>query len=135
VMAYTDNGYQAGTGGVTSTAVRNAGVDGVTANSLRMGTDSASAANLQLQSFVAYPNPFRDGFTIGFNATDANQEVDIQVFNAAGMVLYHQGGIYTHPGTNLVNVNLSSSLPTGWYFATVRIAGKVEKVFKLVKNK
>jgi len=135
VMAYTDNGYQAGTGGVTSTAVRNAGVDGVTANSLRMGTDSTSAANLQLQSFVAYPNPFRDGFTIGFNATDANQEVDIQVFNAAGMVLYHQGGIYTHPGTNLVNVNLSSSLPTGWYFATVRIAGKVEKVFKLVKNK
>ena len=56
-------------------------------------------------SLVAESRTLAMPASIGSIPTDANQEVDIQVFNAAGMVLYHQGGIYTHPGTNLVNVN------------------------------
>jgi hypothetical protein len=131
-MAYTDNGFSPGTGGVTSTVVAG---NQLLANATNLALDSTKSMTDELQEFRAYPNPFRDGFNINFYGSSDGKKVDVEVFTMAGMMAYHQAGGVTHMGLNTYSVNMPQSSPVGMYLAVVKIDGKVTKVFKLIKNR
>jgi len=135
VMAYTDNGYGAGSGGVTSTVATGNFVQATAATFAPDANTTAAISGDDLKEFKAYPNPFRDGFSISFHQDLDGKKVDVEIYNTAGMQLFHKTGDVTHAGLNTLNIDMPSSSPTGFYMAIVKIDGKVSKVFKLIKTR
>ncbi len=127
LMSYTDNGNSG-----VPVNIPHPDSSGTGAN----GTQTAeSAITDELQHFRAYPNPFRQGFSISFDNLTSGKKIDIEVYSLEGKLIYLQEGGYTYAGTNTHEVYLPSTTAPGMYLARVKIDGKPAKLFKLIKTR
>jgi hypothetical protein len=127
IMGYTPNGT--GGGGNGTNSVGPTTPLGYTATISQEAIDSANG----VMNFRAYPDPFRDGFSISFSNDNGPRKLDIEVYNISGQLVYAQTGAYLSSGVNTIHVNLNENTQPGLYITRLRTEGKVLKVFKLIK--
>ncbi|HEV3249380.1 MAG TPA: T9SS type A sorting domain-containing protein, partial [Puia sp.] len=127
IMGYTPNGTGGGGNGTNSVGPTTA--LGYTATISQEAIDSANG----VMNFRAYPDPFRDGFSISFSNDNGPRKLDIEVYNISGQLVYAQTGAYLSSGVNTIHVNLNQNTQPGLYITRLRTEGKVLKVFKLIK--
>ncbi len=130
LMSYTDYGNAnmggGGTGGNQAVIV-----NGLNGSQTAESIDDPSG----LKHFIAYPNPFRDAFTVAFNNPDAGKKIDIEVYNINGQLVLHKEGGYAQAGANSYNVYMPQGTTPGMYMGVIKSDGKAIKVFKLIKAK
>jgi large repetitive protein len=128
LMSYTDYGNtNMGSGG-------GGGTNGIVVNSVLAG-QTPELDSAELQHFIAYPNPFRSGFTLGFDNIYGVNKIEIEVYNMSGQLIFAKDEGYALPGSNNFSINLSPNTPTGVYIAVLKSDKKILKLFKVVKAK
>jgi len=117
-------------------------VDNAHSSAVKQGVQSANAAAFNdstatpdLKGFVAYPNPFRDGFSISWvsDQSGAGKHLEIDVLNLTGQMIYRQDAGYVNEGRYAYSVNLPQSTPVGTYIVVVKENGAEVKSFKMIK--
>jgi len=125
IMSYTPSGV---------TGVPTNGLDTALNQALNgTATDETAVVADEIQNFRAFPNPFRDGFSIAFDNVGTGKKVDVEVYTLDGRRIYVQDGGYSITGTNTLSINLPLSTPMGMYIARLKTDGSPVKVFKVVK--
>ncbi|MDO5654989.1 MAG: T9SS type A sorting domain-containing protein [Flavobacteriaceae bacterium] len=88
---------------------------------------SVTDASISQNSFVIYPNPATDVIHIQLNHANSTAKIKGRIFNAAGQWIQN----FSFTGTE--HQIPTSSLPTGQYFVTLEIDGKIFSKTFLVK--
>ena len=128
LMSYTDYG-NSNMGTSSGTGTNATVVNAITA-SQTPEVDSSG-----LQHFTAFPNPFKNGFTIGFDNIAGVNKIEIDVYSASGQLIFANEEGNALPGTNYFSVNLPPNAPTGVYYAILKSNKKTLKVFKVIKTR
>ena len=131
LMAYTDYG----TANMGTTSGSGSNTTTVEAARLTPAAEVPTIDSAALQHFVAYPNPFKSSFTLGFNNIFGTQKIEIEVYNLSGQIIYRKEESQIQAGANSFQVNLPSVLPTGIYIAVIKSESKILKIFKVLKEK
>ncbi len=88
---------------------------------------------LKLESSVSvFPNPFINQINVDFEL-DKESDVEINIYNLSGQVVYSEGSTNYSKGQHRIEVNPSNVLQSGMYIIYVRIGDEIiaNKVIKL----
>jgi len=83
------------------------------------------------EGFTLMPNPYVSDLFIVYNVIDT-QEVQIQVFDISGKLMFEETNINSLPGMNLYKLDKASSLSQGMYLVVLHI-GNEKYTRKLIK--
>ena len=80
---------------------------------------TTASSNLDgLKELTAYPNPFKDAFTLAVQ-TSSNDKVVVSMSDMSGKIVYQKQFEGLVQGTNLLRIQPVSPVPAGVYFVTL----------------
>ncbi len=83
-------------------------------------------------SAIPYPNPSNGDFTLFINAPEFMRELNVEVYDVRGRVIYHQNLQNVSEGQSFYRFDLAESVPSGGIYVVKLQNEKTKSIFKIL---
>jgi large repetitive protein len=98
-------------------------------------TEITTRSNGDLEIGQVYPNPFDQSLNIDFNNPTQNGNVNVEIFDLTGRVVYRKNFGSLGAGRNTLRMTtVNSNMSPGIYMLRLHVDGRLSKTIKLVKS-